>query len=474
MTDLLGALQPHLVAILSLLATLLASGHAVLHKRDVRSAIAWVGIVWLVPVVGALLYVLIGINRIRRRGVADGIPIGLPPAPSPPALPLKGADGLAGLRRLVDRVVPWPLEEGNQVEPLVNGDAAYPAMLEAIDRAKVSVALGTYIFDNDRAGRRFADALARAVDRGVLVRVLVDDVGARYSWPSIVPALRRSGVRVARFGPTLVPWLMRHANLRSHRKILVVDGRGGFTGGMNVREGHVLGEPSRHPVADVHFRFEGPVVAHLQETFAEDWFFSTRERLDGPAWFPPLAPAGGVAARGIRDGPDFDLGRLRWTLLGALACARRSVRIVTPYFLPDSALINALGVAALWGVDMRILVPGRNNLPYVKWASTALLWQVLERGCRVFESPPPFDHAKLMVVDDAWVLLGSANWDPRSLRLNFEFCVECRDDAFAGRVATLVEERLARAREVTLAEVDERSLPVKLRDGVARLFMPYL
>ncbi len=232
---------------------------------------------------------------------------------------------------------------------------------------------------------------------------------------------------LALFLPRWLPRVTPYANLRNHRKILVVDGRCGFTGGMNIREGHYPEVRPRHPIQDLHFRVEGPVVAHLQEAFAEDWVFCSGELLQGERWFPPLEPAGVSPVRGIADGPDEDFEKLRLTLLGALACARSSVLIVTPYFLPDAGLITALNVTALRGVAVDIVLPERNNLRLVQWASTALLWQVLEQGCWVWLSPPPFDHSKLMVVDGTWALVGSANWDPRSLRLNFEFNLECYD-----------------------------------------------
>ena len=230
----------------------------------------------------------------------------------------------------------------------------------------------------------------------------------------------------------------------------------------------------RAPVRDLHFRLEGPVVAQIQEVFAEDWRFCTGETLAGDRWRPELAARGPVLARGIPDGPDGQFERLRLTLLGALACARSSVRIVTPYFLPDSALITSLNVAALRGVRVDIVLPGVNNHRVVQWASTALLWQVLERGCRVWLTPAPFDHSKLMLVDGVWTLLGSINWDPRSLRLNFELDVECYDRELAATLERWVDARIAAAREVRLADVDGRSLPGKLRDGVARLLSPYL
>jgi cardiolipin synthase len=302
----------------------------------------------------------------------------------------------------------------------------------------------------------------------------VDDVGARYTWPPILRPLRLAGIPVARFLPTVVPWYFPYANLREHRKALVVDGRVGFTGGMNLREAHSLAYSPCDPVQDLHFRVEGPAVAHLQEVFADDWAFCAGEALGGERWFPPIRPNGPVLARGISSGPDDDFEKLRMIYLGALACARSSVRIVTPYFLPDNGLIASLNVAALRGVEVDILLPRENNLRLVQWASAALLWQVLEHGCRVWYTPPPFDHTKLVLVDGAWALLGSANWDPRSLRLNFEFDVECYDRALAASLEELVQSKLKQARPVTLEDVDGRPLAVKLRDGVARLFSPYL
>jgi cardiolipin synthase len=216
------------------------------------------------------------------------------------------------------------------------------------------------------------------------------------------------------------------------------------------------------------------VVAQLQEVFADDWLFTTGEILGGTDWFPELTTAGAVAARGIADGPDEDLDKLRWVLLGALSAARFSVLIQTPYFLPDPALISALNLAAMRGARVDIVLPERSNLPFVQWASRAHWWQVLEHGCRIWLTPGPFDHSKLMVVDGGWTLLGSANWDPRSLRLNFEFNVECYDARLAGRVTGMVREKLEASREVTLCEVDGRGLPARLRDGLARLLTPYL
>ncbi|MEY2428944.1 MAG: cardiolipin synthase [Verrucomicrobiota bacterium] len=468
---------------LALLSSVVASGHAVLYKRDSRAAIAWVGFIWLVPMVGAVLYFIFGINRLRRQAAllrgglerysARTFEPECPPEELHRHLP-GDTDHLHMLARVVGEVVEKPLLPGNSIEPLINGDEAYPAMLQAIQEAQESVSFTTYIFDRDEIGLAFARAFGEATRRGVQVRVLIDAAGTRYSWPTILRTLRREGVRYARFLPAFALWRMMSMNMRTHRKILVTDGRLGFTGGLNIRVGHCVARKPRSPVQDIHFRVQGPVVTQLQEAFADDWLFTTGESLRGDLWFPKLERVGQVLARGVTDGPDEDFEKLRWTLLGALSIARNSVRIVTPYFLPDPSLTSALNLAAMRGVAVDIILPAHNNLIFVHWASRAMWWQVLEHGCRIWLTPPPFDHSKLMLVDGCWVLLGSANWDPRSLRLNFEYSVECYDTELAQRLEKLVEKKRAVAHLVTMEEVDARPLPSRLRDGVARLLTPYL
>lgn len=479
----LRELWPHLVAGAALFIDLLASTHAVMYKRDSRAAAGWLGVIWFAPVLGALLYLWLGINRVQRRGLTRRRKKGggKSSAADSACFPVKllqsvapQAPHLAALEKLVAQTTGRPLLAGNRVTPLVGGDEAYPAMLAAIDLAERSIALATYIFDNDRIGQQFIDALSRAIARGVKVCVLIDDIGAHYSWWPVDRRLKAGGCKVARFMPSLVPTWFAYSNLRSHRKLLIVDGQVGFTGGMNIREGHMHSLKTRHPVVDLHFRIDGPVVAQMQEVFVEDWAFASGEVLQGDRWFAQLAPAGDVAARGVSSGPDKDHDKLRLTLLGALACAQTSVEIVTPYFLPDAPLITAMNIAAMRGVQVDIVLSANNNLRLVKWASTALWWQVLERGCRIWLTPGPFDHTKLMIVDGAWTLLGSANWDPRSLRLNFEFNVECYDADLAAQLMKLVEQKRKQAHLVTLAEVDARGFLRRLRDGLARLLTPYL
>ncbi|MCA9772480.1 MAG: cardiolipin synthase [Myxococcales bacterium] len=468
---------------LALAIDIVATAHVVLTKRDGSSAMAWAGLIWLAPILGVLAYLLLGINRIQRRAAdilgervlyAGDRAHAIRTEALRELAPFDHRPQMRALCRVVDGVTRRPLVSENAVKVLVDGDAAYPEMLGAIAKATRTVTLASYIFDNDAAGRAFVEAIGEAVARGVEVRVLLDDMGARYTFPTIDRRLRKAGARVARFLPANRPWRLPYFNLRNHRKILVVDGTLGFTGGMNIRESRPPGRKGPPRLRDLHFRIAGPVVRHLQEVFAEDWAFTTGERLEGDAWFPALESRGDCHARGIADGPDEDFEKLRWVLLAAIGCARRRVIVLTPYFLPDDSIATALNVASMRGVDVDIVMPEANNLPYVKWASMPGLGPLLEHGCRLHFTPKPFDHSKLMVVDGLWTLLGSTNWDARSLRLNFEFNVEVYSEALAAEMEALIREKLVGARRVTLEELERRRLPTKLRDGVFRLFSPYL
>src|SRR5436190_20777970 len=434
------------------IGALTASGHAVIYKRDSRSASIWVLVIWILPALGPVLYALLGVNRVERRAarLRRGMVRHRTDPQFPPSEP---GTHFTPLARLVGQVVERRLCPCNAIDPLIDGAAAFPAMLEAINGARSSIALASYIFDRDGIGAQFVAALGAAVKRGVDVRVLIDDVDARFGASAVEP-LEKAGVNVAVFNPPLVPARLHALNLRNHRKILVVDGAVGFTGGMNVDQRYWRPEAPDQASRDLHFRLRGPVVAQLMEVFADDWQFTTDEALRGPKWFPPLAQQGAVAARAIEAGPDEAFERVRWAILGGLHAAQRSIKILTPYFIPDQTLIAALDAAALRGVEVDIVIPDVSDLPHVRWAMFGQLWQVLDHGCRVWSRPGTFDHSKLLVVDGAWVLLGSANWDARSLRLNFEVNVECYSVEFGAHMDGLAQARIAQSRRVTLEEVN--------------------
>jgi cardiolipin synthase len=446
--------------------------HVLLRRREVGSSVGWIGLAWLSPFFGSALYLMFGINRVRRRAHRMRTPRAPHRDAAPAVSPRRRDDHLAPLQRAIDRIARRPLEHGNAMHLLQNGDEAYPVMIAAIDGARVSVALASYIFRADATGRAFTDALARAMKRGVAVRVLIDGYGSGYLLSLSYWRLRWRGIKAVRFMHSLLPWRMPMLNLRNHKKVLVIDGRIAFTGGLNVGSENVLSENPSHPVRDTHFRVEGPVVRQLMDVFAADWQFAAGEPLENEEWFPTLTEAGNVATRVIVSGPDQDLEKIEFVILEAIACARASIKIMTPYFLPDERLITALALAAMRGVDVDVIVPTLGNHPLVDWAMRAQVGPLLAAGCRIWRSPPPFDHTKLMTVDGLWGLVGSSNWDARSFRLNFELDMELYHTDLVHRIEALME--AMRSSPITLTELNSRSLPVRLLHSAARLMFPYL
>ncbi|UYN96666.1 MAG: PLDc N-terminal domain-containing protein [Enhydrobacter sp.] len=443
--------------------------HVLLYKRNVGSALSWMGIAWLSPFVGGLLYVTMGVNRVKRRALRlrrrrSHLFAGDSRSYAPDVDPLRPLEFAVG------RLTGLSCEPGNDIRMLRSGEETYPAMLEAIDGARRSIGLCSYIFRDDSAGARFIDALARARQRGVEVRVMIDGVGGGYFWSGTYVKLRRAGVPVARFLHSYFPWRMPFLNLRNHRKVLVVDGCVGFTGGINIGDENLLTSRPAHPVRDTHFRLEGPVVEQLVEAFLHDWQFTTEEALREDDWFSAIEPTGTLSARVVTSGPDEDMERIEFVTLHAISCARQSIRVVTPYFLPPDVLTTALGLAAMRGLAVDIVLPERSNHAVLDWARRVPIRNLLEAGCRVRLLPPPFDHSKLMTIDDSWSLIGSANWDTRSFRLNFELNVEVHGADFARRIADLTEG----GRRLAADELDADPLPIKLRNSAARLLQPYL
>jgi cardiolipin synthase len=460
---------------------LATGGHALLNKRDPRAAWGWIAVCFLFPVVGAVLYLLFGINRVETRAQRLGIKSSRDIAASCSANEHMTDRGVqsqlpANLRALAQTaagLTGLPLLPGNTVEVLHNGEAAYPRMLAAIDAASESIALATYIFDTDELGCRFIDSLSRAVKRGVRVRCLLDGLGEYYSWTHASTLLKRAGVPVARFNPPQLLPPSIHINLRNHRKLLMVDGRVAFTGGMNISQRHMAADGGNpHRVSDLHFELRGVVIGQLQRAFAEDWRYAAAE-----SWpCPPLNTTedGTSICRAITDGPNEDLDHLLLVLLAAISAAQRRVAIMTPYFLPSTDLVTALQAAALRGVDTSIILPGKSDNRPVHWASQHVFVPLLERGVRIYRQPPPFAHTKLFLIDDCYTQIGSANIDPRSLRLNFELTVETYDSAFNSKLSEHFAQLRATSREILYETAAARSVALRLRDALCWLFSPYL
>lgn len=457
-----------------------AAFHALLNKRDPRGALGWIAVSVFFPIFGPLLYYVFGINRvhIRARQLDQSAQHGLGGRqPGVDSGNIRHGEAVpsnfAGLVAAADKLSSVPLVAGNDVRVLRNGEQAYPAMLAAIEGATRFVYLTTYIFETNKVGKRFIHALGAAAERGVDVRVLLDGFGEYYAWPRRRAGrrLRRRGVRVGRFlAPRLLPPSLR-LNLRNHRKILVVDGEQAFTGGMNIGDRHFVSS-GRRRVEDIQFCLRGPVVRQIEAVFLGDWAFVTGQQTEVSN--NATDDAGGALCRAVEDGPIQDADRLATLLVAAVASARHRVLIMTPYFLPSRELVGALQAAALRGLDVSIVLPGRNNLPYVQWASRHGLDELLVRGVKIYYRPPPFAHTKLFVVDDAYSIFGSANIDPRSLRLNFELVVEAYDGVLAGQLSQHVIDVISRSRRYSEDEFHQRRFASRVRDSLAWLLSPYL
>ena len=481
--DLFSHYWPHIIFVITVVASTVAAVHATMTKKDVRAAAGWVAVILFSPLFGALIYAIAGINRIHKARVAqqrsgtdyseDVIEHVLVRDISSFCDPQ-----FSGLKILGDRISDFNLLGYNTIKLLSGGDETYPAMLAEIEQAQHSVAMQSYIFDSDTIGKKIAQALIDAKNRGVEVRVLIDAVGSRYSHPPIVNMLIKAGVKTALFLPPAIGLKLVYTNLRSHRKLLVVDGFHGLTGGMNIRESFLSEVAKEQVTRDTHFQVSGPVAHQLMISFAMDWQFTTQEKLLGELWFPKKdiadLPRTGVPLRCVVSGPDDSMGSNQMMIMGALSIAQKHVRIQSPYFLPDQSLIAVLATTARRGVQVDIVIPGANNLKLVDAAMSAQLDQLLSTGCRIWRSTGNFDHSKLLTIDGMWSYVGSSNLDPRSLRLNFELDMEVYDKALAAQLDQRIDAVVAKAVRVTAQALDKLPFLIRLRNKIVWLASPYL
>jgi cardiolipin synthase len=444
-----------LIGVLHFVIAAAVTAHTLMTKRDVPAAIGWIGMAWLAPILGALLYVGFGINRVKRR--ARRLKGSVRSVHRVVTSHISSEDPLERLKAAIGKITHQDMTAGKVVAILDCGDQAYPQMLAAIESARFHVRLSTYIFRTDDVGLQF---------------VLIDGFGGGFLLSSAFHHLRRQGVPVFRFLHSTLPWKMPFLDLRLHKKSLVVDGESAFVGGLNIGAENVIAKQPKAPVRDTHFRIEGKIVRQIEQEFDDDWSFTTGEDAIGTCPASQEPASHGSAARTIVAGPDQEVDQLVLVLLSAINLARRSIRIATPYFLPDEQLITALQLAVLRGVDVHLVLPSHNNHRLVAWGAQTHIRPLLQSGCHLWRSAPPFDHSKLMTIDGSWSLIGSANWDVRSLRLNFELTAEFYDTDLATKLAGMIDARCAQP--ITLEEIDKRPLPVKLRDAAARLTMPYI
>jgi len=394
-----------------------------------------------------------------------------PAPPVPPTIAHTYAAGDSQFVRVMSSLLGPPMVGGNRVRTLLNGDESFPAMLSAIRAARRSIDFESYIYWSGQVGREFAAALSERARAGVPTHLLIDWAGSWVKSDSkVLDQMRAAGVEVVMYRP--LHWYdLDRINNRTHRKLLIVDGRVGFTGGIGIADQWLGHAQDKAHWRDTQVQVEGPVVPQLQAAFLDNWIESEGHVLEGEAYFPPSAPAGDQLAQAFRSAPGEGSASMRLMYLLAIGAAVRSIRIANAYFVPDSLAVAMLVAARHRNGDVEIIVPGPVlDAQLVRRASRAMWGPLLEAGVRIYEYQPTMFHVKVMVVDDVWVSVGSTNFDDRSFRLNDEANLNVIDPAFAREQTRVFDDDRGRSRQVTLESWRRRPLWERLRERWALVF----
>jgi len=373
-------------------------------------------------------------------------------------------------RRCMDHLLGPPLVGGNSIRSLINGDEIFPAMMQAIRSAESSITFETYIYWSGDIGRAFSELLAERAAAGVRVHVLLDWLGSAKLDANALQKMKNAGVHVEKYRP--LRWYnLSRVNSRTHRKILVVDGRVGFIGGVGIADQWQGNAEGPEHWRDSHFQVEGPAVAHLQAAFLDNWLKTRHEVLNEDAFFPELKSAGDALAQVFKSSPREGSGSVRLMFLMSIAVAKRQILIANSYFVPDDGCVDALVAARKGNVEIAVIVPGHHTDTAVTRRASRSRWgKLLEAGVKIYEFQPTMYHCKVMVVDECWTTVGSTNFDNRSFRLNDEANLNVLNEAFAKNQIRVFSDDLKRSSEVSLADWRNRPRLEKIADFLAGLF----
>ncbi|MGC9355999.1 MAG: cardiolipin synthase, partial [Mariniphaga sp.] len=364
------------------------------------------------------------------------------------------------------------LTTGNQLKLLYNADETFKAILTAIKNAAHHIHLEYYILENDKIGNRLKELLIEKSKEGVEVRIIIDDVGSWNLGKKYISELRKNGIEIYSFMEVRFPRLTSRVNYRNHRKIVVVDGKIGFTGGINFADRYLKGVKEIGLWRDTHLQIEGDAVNCLQVVFAADWFFVVHENLTGRKYFPQLNESPGTPVQISASGPDSDWDSIGQAFFTAISSAKSKIYIVTPYLMPPLEIIYALKTAALSNVDVRILMPEKSDAVIPHWSSFSYIEELLEAGVRVFFYQNGFIHSKYIIVDKVFSTVGTTNLDFRSLETNFEVNAFIYDETFTAKLEKQFKTDLKNSHEIKLEEWRQRKWHFKLRESLAHLISP--
>jgi cardiolipin synthase len=444
----------------------------VLQKREPAATLSWLISLAALPYLGFLIYYVFGPQKItRHRARRRRHRVALPRYAG-----AEGNDEAQELRSLAQATTGIAPTTARAVRLLVDGGAKYPALLGDIAQAQDHVHLEYYIYNPDRSGTALRDALIERARAGVRVRLLLDAMGSKQASRRFFAPLQEAGGEIAWFHPAR-PWLLWKRpwlNLRTHRKIVVIDGRIAYTGGINITDEQDE-RLRKDAYRDLHLRIEGDAVRALQEVFVEDWAYATERRdfVGDVARATPEPQGGPIDTQVLTSGPDSSWEAIHRLHVGAIHAASQRIWLVTPYFVPGEAAMMALTSAALSGLDVRLLVPKMSDSRLVTWCVRSYYDDLLAAGVKVYEYGPRMLHSKALLVDDRIALIGSANFDHRSFRLNFEVSLLFDDPGIAAELAQLIETEFAHAPRVR----EDRNRPLltaRLPEALARLLSPLL
>ncbi|HEY7428602.1 MAG TPA: cardiolipin synthase [Gemmataceae bacterium] len=479
MHALLSDYWPHLTIALSALDIALIAiflPWILLSKKDSTATVAWCLLVLFLPLMGAVLFWVFGYNYLLRhvrhqRGERAGHRKQHPHPDGPPHYDERGEHDLG---ELAERVNAYPVRRGNALTVYHETEAAFAALLDAIGAARHYIHLEYFILRSDATGGRLLELLAQKAKEGVEVRLLFDAMGSLHLKRRMLRPLLEAGGQATAFLPLNPLHSLIRVNLRNHRKITVVDGRVGFTGGMNIGDEYLGKSPVLGYWRDCFLRLEGPAVADLQRVFREDWEFTRRETLAEEKYAPPQ-PAAGTAAVQIADsGPDQEINTIREIYFLAIVSARRRLWIASPYLVPDNGLFDALRAARYRGVDVRILTLLRPDHYISYYAGLYYAADLLDYGVKIYLYRKGMMHAKLMMVDGRWGMIGSANLDNRSLHLNFEIGCILHDAEQVAQLEAAYQHDLEDAVPLDQHALAQRSLASRALENACRLFTPAL
>jgi cardiolipin synthase A/B len=452
-----------------------------LKSREPTSSLAWILLIIVLPVLGGLLFLVFGINRVERKAVGMKRQTRRVLGPNLPQLarfespPVDSREPLRdGLLKLATQINLMPATFGNKVEVLSQTPRTMELIEQAIEEARETLHLEYYIWRPDRTGTHLRDLLIQKAREGVAVRFLYDGIGSMTLSRRFLRPMREAGILVAAFLPGRAFLHRWSINLRSHRKILVADGRIGFTGGMNIGDEYLGKNPQLGFWRDTHLRLHGPSVVQLQQVFVEDWLFATNEELSLDEVFPEPRESGDVVAQVLVGEPIGDLSTFHSVLFAAINDARKQILITASYFVPPESLVTSLQTAARQGVRVRLVISGRSTYFWTLAAGRSYYESLLRAGVEIYEYQHGLMHAKTITIDGQWSLVGTANFDTRSLFLNFEVGVAVYDERIAAQLEEMFEADVARSTQVSLDRWLLRPESHVVFENVWRLFAPVL